>query len=167
MARFNDTPSVAEFEVVKNRKPTLQKNTVKKADSAEPVNDPEPKVAAKKRFRRIKMLNKNISFSKSAASVLDGSFLTRENLLRQIPFIIFITFMGIMYIANSYNAEKTIIEIGRTKNQLEELRYEYITVKSNLVFQSKQSNVAYRLSNTQVKESTVPPIKLKNSGGRK
>lgn len=167
MARFNDTPAVSEFEVAKNRKPTLQKNTVRKADFTGPVKNTEPKVTAKKRFRRMKMLNRNISFSKSAASVLDGSFLTRENLLRQIPFIIFITFLGIMYIANSYNAEKTIIEIGRTKKQLEELRYEYITVKSNLVFQSKQSNVAYRLSNTQVKESTVPPIKIKNSGGRK
>lgn len=113
------------------------------------------------------MLNSNISFSKSAASVLDGSFLTRENLLKQVPFIIFITCLGILYIANSYNAEKTIIEISRTKKQLEELRYEFITVKSNLVFQSKQSNVAYRLSNTQVKESTVPPIKIKYQGGRK
>ncbi len=163
MARFNFTPEVSQFENVKVKKTALQKNTVKKVNFNEPVKDPEPRVMAKKRFRKMKMLNRNISFSKSAASILDGSFLTRENLLRQIPFIIFITFLGIMYIANSYNAEKTIIEIGRTKNQLEELRYEYITVKSQLVFQSKQSNVAYRLSNTQVKESTVPPIKLKNT----
>jgi hypothetical protein len=166
MARFNNKPEVAEFEVIKNKRPVLQKNTAKKVDVTETPKAPEPKVAAKKRFRKMKMLNRNISFSRSAASVLDGSFLTRENLLRQIPFIIFITFLGIMYIANSYNAEKTIIEISRTKKQLEELRYEYITVKSNLVFQSKQSNVAYRLSNTQIKESTVPPIKLRNTGGR-
>ncbi|MGE5382456.1 MAG: FtsL-like putative cell division protein [Omnitrophica WOR_2 bacterium] len=114
----------------------------------------------KSRFKKIRMINKNVSFTKSLASVLDGSFLTRENLLRQIPFIIFITFLGIIYIANSYNAEKTIIEISRTKKELEELRYEYITTKSSLMFQSKQSEVAYRLSTSQVKESTVPPVKL-------
>lgn len=68
--------------------------------------------------------------------------------------------MGIFYIANSYNAEKTIIEISRTKKQLEELRFEYITTKSNLMFESKQSEVAYKLANSQIKESTTPPIKL-------
>ncbi len=120
----------------------------------------EQKKQARKRFKKIKMLNRQISFSKSAASVLDGSFLTRENLLKQIPFMVFITFLGIFYIANSYNAEKTIIDISRTKKQIEELRFEYITTKSNLMFESKQSEVAYKLANSQVKESTVPPIKL-------
>jgi len=132
------------------------KNTIKKPE----VIKPEVKKAPKKRFKNMHLFNHNVSFSKSAASILDGSFLTRENLLRQLPFIIFITFLAIIYIANSYNAEKTIIEINRTKKQLEELRYEYITTKSNLMFQSKQSEVAYRLSTSQVKESTVPPVKL-------
>lgn len=135
------------------------KNTHKKAE----VPKPE-----KRRFRKfnlinrkkIGLMNKNISIGKSVTSVLDGSFLTKENLLRQIPFMIFITILGIIYIANSYNAEKTIIDISRTKKELEELRFEYITTKSNLMFQSKQSEVAYRLAGSEVKESTVPPIKL-------
>lgn len=131
------------------------KNTFR---NQQPVQEP-PK-PAKKRMKRIHLVNRNVSFSKTAASILDGSFLTRENLLKQIPFIIFITFLGIFYIANSYNAEKTIIEISRTKKELEELRYEYITTKSNLMFMSKQSEVAYRLVNSQVKESVVPPVKL-------
>lgn len=132
------------------------KNTIK---NPEVIKDGTKK-ASGKRFKRMHVFNQNVSFTKSAASILDGSFLTRENLLKQIPFIIFITFLAIIYIANSYNAEKTIIEINRTKKQLEELRYEYITTKSKLMFQSKQSEVAYRLSASQVKESTVPPIKL-------
>jgi hypothetical protein len=167
MGRYADKSESPVLEATRYKKSELQKNSARKVDSVKPAQDTEVRKAAKKRFKRMRMLNRNISFSKSAASILDGSFLTRENLLKQVPFIIFITFLGIMYIANSYNAEKTIIEINKTKKQLEELRYEFITVKSNLVFQSKQSNVAYRLSNTQVKESTVPPIKIKNQGGRK
>ncbi len=135
------------------------KNTIKKTEAIKK----QPKITSSKRFKRIHLFNQNVSFSKSAASILDGSFLTRENLLKQIPFIIFITFLAVIYIANSYNAEKTIIEINRTKRQLEELRYEYITTKSKLMFQSKQSEVAYRLSASQVKESIVPPIKLINN----
>lgn len=132
------------------------KNTIKKPG----VKKPEVIKAPKKRFKSVHLFNQNVTFSKSAASILDGSFLTRKNLLSQLPFIIFITFLAIIYIANSYNAEKTIIEINRTKKQLEELRYEYVTTKSNLMFQSKQSEVAYRLATSQVKESTVPPVKL-------
>lgn len=128
------------------------------------INTPEqpikPVKEKKRRFRKISMTNRHISVGKSLTSVLDGSFLTKENLLKQIPFMVFITFLGIFYIANSYNAEKTIIDINRTKKQLEELRYEYITTKSTLMFQSKQSEVAYRLAASQVKESTVPPVKL-------
>lgn len=132
------------------------KNTIRKQQKEQEIQPKPPR----KRLKRIHLINRNVSFSRTAASILDGSFLTRENLLKQIPFIIFITFLGIFYIANSYNAEKTIIEIGRTKKQLEELRYEYITTKSNLMFMSKQSEVAYRLVNSQVKESVVPPVKL-------
>lgn len=142
---------------LKNRK----RNSVNPSEpEAKSLKAIKPGKEKKRRFRKITMKNRNISIGKSLTSVLDGSFLTKENLLKQIPFMVFITFLGIFYIANSYNAEKTIIEINRTKKQLEELRYEYITTKSSLMFQSKQSEVAYRLAASEVKESTVPPIKL-------
>lgn len=130
----------------------ISRNTIKKKETAKPLKQ--------KRFKKINLVSRNIPVSRYAASILDGSFLTKDNLLKQIPFIIFITFLGIIYIANSYNAEKTIIEISKNKKMLEELRYEYITTKSNLMFSSKQSEVARQLTNSQVKESTVPPVKI-------
>jgi hypothetical protein len=139
---------------------TPKRNSIKAPVEPAPVKPTKPEKEKKYRLHKLSMKNRHISVGKSLASVLDGSFLTKENLLRQIPFIVFITFLGLFYIANSYNAEKTIIEINRTKKQLEELRYEYITTKAALMFQSKQSEIAYRLANSQVKESTVPPIKL-------
>lgn len=96
----------------------------------------------------------------SLHSVMDGSILTRQKLVKQLPFILYITFLAILYIANSYNAEKTIIEIGKIKHELEELRYEYITTKSNLMFHSKQSEIAGRLSGSGIRESVVPPKKI-------
>mgnify|MGYP000880625793 FL=1 len=114
----------------------------------------------KKRLKKFHLVNHNVSVSKSVAHILDGSFLTKQNLVKQIPFIIFLTLLGVFYIANSYNAEKTIIEISKTKKELEELRYEFISTKSKLMFASKQSEIAYKLANSKVKESTVPPIKI-------
>lgn len=78
--------------------------------------------------------------------------------------MLFITLLAIVYIANSYNAEKTIIEIGKTKKELEELRFEYITTKSNLMFHSKQSEIAVRLAGSGIKESLVPPQKINING---
>lgn len=135
------------------------KNTHKPRPTVKPIK--------KKRFPKIRLINHNVSFSRSVAGVLDGSFLTRNHLINQMPFILFVTFLGIIYIANSYNAEKTIIDISRTKKELEELRYEYITTKSNLMFVSKQSEVAYRLASKEIKESVIPPFKLIDNTGKK
>ena len=133
---------------------TRTKNTLK----------PEPAVEKPKKERkpmgRFRVLNQKVNVGGSLHSIVDGSFLTRNNLVQQIRFILFLTLIGVFYIANSYNSEKTIIEISRIKRELEELRFEHITTKSNLMFHSKQSEVAVKLKNTGVKESLVPPVKI-------
>lgn len=121
---------------------------------------PKEKPASKIKFGSFIMLNSKMKVGRSVSGFLDGRFFSRENLAKQIPFILYITFLGVLYIANSYNAEKTIIEIGKTKKEIEELRYAYITTKSELMFHSKQSEVAYKLKNSGIKESLVPPVKL-------
>ncbi len=118
------------------------------------------KPARKRRFKSFNMLNSKMKVGGSVSGFLDAMTFSRENLARQIPFILYMTFLGVLYIANSYNAEKTIIEIGKTKRQNEELRYSYITTKSDLMFHSKQSEVAIKLQNSGIKESLVPPVKL-------
>ncbi|HPG33553.1 MAG: hypothetical protein H6541_00140 [Lentimicrobiaceae bacterium] len=128
-------------------------------------NTPRPKhedtpPKKKRRFSSFTLLNKKTGTGKSVPGFFDGRLMTRENLVKQIPFIFYMTFLAIMYIANSYNAEKTIIDISKTKKELEELRFEYITTKSELMFHSKQSEVAAKLINSGVKESVVPPAKL-------
>jgi hypothetical protein len=119
-----------------------------------------PPKAGMKRLKVFHTLNQKMNVGSSLHSIIDGSILTRKKLVKQLPFMLFITLLAIVYIANSYNAEKTIIEIGKTKKELEELRFEYITTKSNLMFHSKQSEIAFKLSGSGIKESLVPPKKI-------
>lgn len=84
----------------------------------------------------------------------------RNQIVKSMPFILFVTLLIIGYIANSYYAERVIREIDHTKNELKEKRAEYISTKSELVSQSKQSEVARSLEAAEVKESTEPPKKL-------
>lgn len=118
------------------------------------------KPARKKRFRSFSVISSKMQVGRSVSGFLDGNFFSRENLAKQIPFLFYLTFLGVLYIANSYNAEKTIIDISRTKKELEELRFSYITNKSDLMFHSKQSEVAMKLTGSGIKESVVPPVKL-------
>ena len=86
--------------------------------------------------------------------------LRNENFIHALPFIFFLSFIAMVYIANSYYAEKTIREIDKTNNELKELRSEYISTKSDLMLISKQSEVAKAVISMQIKESIVPPKKI-------
>ena len=81
-------------------------------------------------------------------------------MVKLLPILFFITFLTILYIANIYYAENDIREFNALKKELKELRYEYITSKSNLMRVSKQSEITRRLRGSGVKESVVPPYKL-------
>ncbi|MGB0917086.1 MAG: FtsL-like putative cell division protein [Flavobacteriales bacterium] len=97
---------------------------------------------------------------KSILGVLDGSFLTRDNVLNNIPFLLFLFGIGIFYIGNSQFAESGIIGIDSINRELKELRSEFISTRSELMFVSKQSEVAKSVEPLGIYESVVPPKKI-------
>ena len=97
------------------------------------------------------------SANKLAKSIVEGVNINQETVVRQIPFVLFLALIAILYIANSYYAEKTIRDINKVKNELKDLRAEYIYTKSELMFSSRQSEVAVMVTDQEIKESTVPP----------
>lgn len=97
---------------------------------------------------------------KSLSSIFSGSFLSKDNVISYLPYTFFLTFLGILYIANGYYAEETVRGLYKTTSELKELRSEYITIKSDLNYQSKQSQVAFATQNLGIKESVVPPSKI-------
>ncbi len=121
--------------------------------------------------------NKNIEFidqqaeqkeykkSSSIKDVIDGSFLNSKNFIGQLPFILFLTFLAILYIANRYHAEKVVRETSKIRSEVKELRAEAITITSKLMNISKQSAVARLVKERglELKESTEPPIVIKKS----
>lgn len=98
--------------------------------------------------------------SKSLASVFSGNFLSSDNVVGFLPFIFFLTFLGILYIANGYYAQQTVRDLQVVGNELKALRSEYITIKSDLNYSSKQSQVAQATKPFGIMESTVPPTKI-------
>lgn len=98
--------------------------------------------------------------TRSVGSVLSGAFLSKEKAIRAVPFIFFLTFITLCYIANGYYAEEQIRKLNKLTAELKELRSEYIISKSDLSDISQQSEVARRTLALGVKESVEPPIKI-------
>lgn len=129
-------------------------------DNQEPETKTSQAETAEGKGQEAKAGKRDWSLGKIFQSIMAGTFLTRENVIRSIPYLFFLAFLGLVYIANTYYAEKTVRAIDHTKRELKELRYEHITVKSELMYLSKQSEVSRRLDGSGLKPSVTPPFKI-------
>jgi len=77
-----------------------------------------------------------------------------------LPYFLFFVVLGIFYIGNSHYADKTIRKIDRLEQEVEDLRADYTTLKSEFMFASKQSEVAKRVKKMGLEESEEPPFKI-------
>jgi hypothetical protein len=95
--------------------------------------------------------------------LLDGTILVRENVLKQLPFVLFLTLLGIIYIGNRFHAERMVRKISEMKTEVGNLRSEEITITSELMNISRPSEVAALVAskNMGLKESMVPPKKIR------
>jgi hypothetical protein len=94
--------------------------------------------------------------------IIDGSILTKREVIDSLPYIFFLTLLAILYIGNRYNAEKIVRNSIEIQKELKELRSESITSASRLMFISKQSEVVKLVekNNLGLKEAVEPPRKL-------
>ncbi|MFO7370556.1 MAG: FtsL-like putative cell division protein [Bacteroidales bacterium] len=95
--------------------------------------------------------------------LIDGTFLVRENVLKQLPYLLFLTFLGVIYIGNRFHAERMVRQISDLKIEVGNLRSEQITITSELMNISRPSEVAALVESKGLglKESMDPPKKIK------
>ncbi len=80
--------------------------------------------------------------------------------VKYLPKILFVMVLGLLYISNTHSAEKTVRRIDQVQSEVEDLRADYTTLKSDLMFASKQSEVARKVKSIGLKESLKPPTKI-------
>jgi hypothetical protein len=90
-------------------------------------------------------------------------WLNYQSIVKQVPFFLFLTLLAVLYIYNGHLADKTIRNINRTAKEVKELQYEYISVKSKVMYQSKQSELIKAVEPLGLKELVQAPIVLKDS----
>jgi hypothetical protein len=94
---------------------------------------------------------------------LNGQVLNRETVSNQLPYILFLAFLAVIYISNRYRYEKLVKHEQLLQKEVKNLRAESITTAAQLVFISKQSEVAKLVESKGLglEESTVPPKKIR------
>lgn len=90
-------------------------------------------------------------------------WLNYSAIVRQVPFFVFLAVLAVIYIYNGHYADKTIRDISRTGTQLKELQYEYKSVKGDVLFRSKQSELIEAVKPLGLKELLAEPVVLIDS----
>jgi len=81
-------------------------------------------------------------------------------IVKNIPFYFFISAMAIIYIANGHYADKTMRKINETEKNLKEMEYEFKTVKQEVIFRSKESELAKAVEPLGLKPLMAPPLRI-------
>ncbi len=80
--------------------------------------------------------------------------------MKNLPKILFVMIIGLLYISNTHYADKATRAINKAQVEVEDLRADFTTLKSDMMFATKQSEVARRVKDLGLKESKKPPYKI-------
>jgi hypothetical protein len=93
-----------------------------------------------------------------------NSKINADSATRALPFMLFIALLGMIYIANRNLAERDIRDIDKVEKQVNELSWDYKSVKAKFAFKSTLSEVLKRVDTLGLKQPAQPPQVLNDEG---
>ena len=89
-----------------------------------------------------------------------GDMLNYASVIKQALFAAFIVGIGIFHIFNSHKAVKMVREQDTLENEIKELRWEQISLKSDLMKRSMLSDIELNIQELELKRLKTPPYKI-------
>ncbi len=109
-------------------------------------------------------MNKNNTQEKKSNLKTDWKKLIYQRwIVKNVPFFLFLAMLTVVYIANGHYADKNIRKINALDKHLKEMEYEFKTIKRDLIFRSKESEVIKAVEPLGLKELLTPVIKIADS----
>lgn len=141
-------PPAAEY-VAAEPEPTLIPTPRPKREKVR--REPAPETAPRSSWSLFSLLDR--------ATSVDGLF--REGLpVRFLPHLLFGMLLVLLYIGNTHYGNRMNRNIQRLKQETEDLRADYTTLKSDYMEASKQSEVARKVAAIGLVESSSPPFRI-------
>ena len=81
-------------------------------------------------------------------------------IVTNIPFYFFLAGLAVVYIANGHYADKVTRKINKIEKEIKEMEYDYKTVKRDVIFRSKESELAKAVEPLGLKQLLIPPVRI-------
>jgi uncharacterized protein HemX len=124
--------------------------TLRTPDEAPEVEVPETEQPATSK-------RKSSVWANQVRDLLSGEFLIREGALAQAPYLIFVSFLLVLYVSLGYYYEHLERERQTTERRLEELRAEFKTLQAAFESQLQQSQVERSMADLGLIQSVEAP----------
>ncbi|MFI3296758.1 MAG: FtsL-like putative cell division protein [bacterium] len=114
----------------------------------------------KKTSKFSKRLNQTGSFFKNLAA---GDILVSDMLQRQLPYIILVFVLSLLYINNRFLYERQLRKLNDSKIELIDLKYRSLTISKELMLKGRRTEVIEQLQRqgSDLQEATSPIIIIK------
>lgn len=83
-----------------------------------------------------------------------------EWIVEHLPFLLFLSLIALLYIANGHYAVKNIREINKLSSEVKELHWRYLDAKTDLMLRSKMSEVYRGVSAQGLEVPVTPPLRI-------
>mgnify|MGYP003603638949 CR=1 FL=1 len=84
----------------------------------------------------------------------------QKGIVSNIPIILYIAFLALVYITINHRAENTIRDINKTAKELKELRWKYVDEKTQIMFLTKESQLEQTATSIGIHKTKTPPYKI-------
>lgn len=98
--------------------------------------------------------------AKRKESVFDIGFWTSRLVLNNLAFVFFLGFLATVYIANAHLAERNVREIQVLQKELKEMRWYYMSLQSENMYNAMRSEVAKRVHDQGLRPQTAAPKRV-------
>jgi hypothetical protein len=107
------------------------------------------------------MKAKNNLRKKSSPFRAFGVLFNYRWMVKNINFFLFLAALAMVYIANGHMSDNRIRRINDTETRLKDLQYEYKTLKSEMMFKSRESEMVKAAKPLGLTMDTIAPYKIK------
>lgn len=118
--------------------------------------------STEKMDKKLRPKAKKTTYKSLINEVFDGSFMTKSALRRNIKLILLIVACIFIYISNHYAVIMNLSEIDSLQKELTDVKYEALTISSQLMKESRQSFVRQMVIDRglELEDSTTPPYTI-------
>ncbi len=80
---------------------------------------------------------------------------------KNLPFLYFLCGLGVLYIANVHFAERNVRRVQALQHELREERWQYMTIKSDLMYQSTPTMIERSVADQDLHFLTRKPVRIR------